>query len=46
MVIGARRAGAGVCVAASPGEGGQRKEAFSSAQEQVGDPIAKIKTPG
>jgi hypothetical protein len=34
-----------VCAAASPGGGGQRREAFSSVQEQVGDPIAKIKTP-
>jgi hypothetical protein len=28
------------------GEGGQRKEGGSSAEEQVGDPIAKIQTPG
>jgi hypothetical protein len=45
-VTTAGRAGPGVCAAASPGSGGQRREAFSSAEEQVGDPIAKIKTPG
>jgi hypothetical protein len=43
---GPRRAGPGVRAAASPGAGGQRREAFSSAEEQVGDPIAKIKTLG
>jgi hypothetical protein len=35
-----------VGAAASPGGGGQRREAFPAAEEQVGDPIAKIKTPG
>jgi hypothetical protein len=46
IVIRTRRAGPGVCAAASPGDGGQRKEGFSSAGEQVGDPMAKIETPG
>jgi hypothetical protein len=36
----------GVCAAASPGGAGQRRKAFLSAREQVGDPIAKIKIPG
>jgi hypothetical protein len=45
MVIRARRAGLGVCAAASPGGGGQRREAFSSAEKQIGDRMAKIKTP-
>jgi hypothetical protein len=42
MVTIARRAGPGVCAAASPGSGEQRREAFLSAEEQVGDPIGKI----
>jgi hypothetical protein len=46
MVITLRRVGPGVCAAASPGSGGQRREAFPSEEEQVGDPIAKIKKPG
>jgi hypothetical protein len=40
------RAEPGVCAAALPGGGGQRREAFSSAEEQVGDPIARIETTG
>ena len=32
--------------AALSGGGGQKRGAFSSAEEQVGDPIAKIETPG
>jgi hypothetical protein len=40
------RAEPGVCAAASPGGGGQRREAFSSAGEQVGDPMAKDKSLG
>jgi hypothetical protein len=46
MVITLRRAGPGVCAAASPGSGKQKREAFPSDEEQVGDPIAKIKKPG
>ena len=46
MVIPLRRAGPGVCAAASPGRGGQRREAFPSDEEQFGDPIGKIKKPG
>jgi hypothetical protein len=40
------RAEPGVCAAASPGGEGQRRGEFSSADEQVGDPMVKIKTPG
>ena len=46
MVITLRRAGPGVCAAASAGSGGQRREAFPSDEEQVGDPMAKIKKAG
>jgi hypothetical protein len=46
MVMTTRQAGPGVSAAASPGTGGQRREALPSAEEPVGDPIAKIKTPG
>jgi hypothetical protein len=38
--------GPGVCAAASPGSGGQRREAFPSAGEQVGDRIADIESLG
>jgi hypothetical protein len=46
MLITLRRAGPGVCAAASPGSDGQRREAFPSDEEQFGDPIGKIKKPG
>ena len=46
MVIRARRAGLGVCAAASPGSGGQRREAFSSAEKQIGEGMAKIESLG
>jgi hypothetical protein len=34
-----------MCAAASPGSGGQKREAFPSEEEQVGDLMAKIKKP-
>ena len=46
MVIPAWQAGPGVCTAASPGDGGQKREELPSAEEQVRDPIAKSKRPG